>query len=141
MKKLLYLMAFVCTTCLILSCSSDDEGDKTGGSSDVIVGNWKYIGDIDEGGYEANDGEPCDDEFLKFNSNGTVKATYKYCGESTEVINFSWEKANEVNRYIITDEDDFSEDIKITFTDDKQEMTLYEYEDENGFYGIVYKRQ
>ena len=136
-------MAFVMMALFVVSCSSDSDGDGTGGgsSTDVIVGNWKYVGDIDEDGYEAAENEPCDDEFLKFSSNGTVKVTFKYCGEPTEVYTYGWEKATEANHYIIDNNEGSTEDVKITFSDDKKEMTLYEYEDESGFYGVVYKRQ
>ena len=61
--------------------------------------------------------------------------------EPTEVINLGWEKASEANHYIITDGEGITEDLKITFSEDKKQMTLYEYEDETGFYAIVYERQ
>ena len=39
MKKVIYLMAFVLTTLLSVSCGSDDGGGSTGDPSEPIVGN------------------------------------------------------------------------------------------------------
>lgn len=133
---------------LIVSCGSDDDGDDVGGggnnpSADAIVGNWRYIGDIDEDGFSEDVQEPCDYEFLKFNSNATVVATFNYCGEETEVYNYFWQKGSAANKYVFSDGAGQSEEVKVVFTHNNTRMTLYEFEDEGeeDFYGIVYQRQ
>ena len=130
---------------LLASCGSDDSGSDIDGienpSSDVIVGNWSYIGDIDEDGYEEDEHEPCDDEFLKFNADNTVRNTINYCGEEAEVYNLFWQKAPAADKYVFSDGSGSSEEAKVVFTQNNNRMTIYEYEDEAGFYGIVYQRQ
>lgn len=124
---------------LLVSCGSDDNGsdidDIQNPSADTIVENWSYVGDIDEDGCQTSEHEPCDDEFLKFNSNGTAKTTINYCGEESEIINSLWEKAPEADKYIFSDGSGNSVEAKVVFSQNNNRITLYEYEDQ--FYGIV----
>lgn len=145
MKETKFFLLLLMISVLFFSCGSDDGGDDVGGddnpTADAIIGNWRYIGDIDEDGYTEDEQEPCDYEFLKFNSNATVVSTVNYCGEQTEVYNYFWQKTSEANKYILSDGEGQTEEVKIVFSQNNTRMTLYEFEDEDGFYGIVYQRQ
>ncbi|MDR6967938.1 hypothetical protein J2X31_001952 [Flavobacterium arsenatis] len=136
--KLFFMLTIVCLT--IVSCGSDDSGSDTGGGGNVIVGNWKYIGDLDETGFELSENEPCDDEFMLFNSNGTFKFTYMYCGFDTEIYEGQWQKMGAANIYKLS-LDDMTEEYKVLFSENNTRMTVYEEEFEDGFYASVYQRQ
>lgn len=127
---------------LAVSCGSDDSGsdieDIGNPSADLIVGNWSYIGDIDEDGYEASEHEPCDDEFVKFNADGTGRTTVNYCNEESEIINFSWQKTS-ATTYTFGD-GSVSEESEVQFTQNNNRMTIGQ-DFEGQFYGIVYQRQ
>ena len=140
MKKCRLFFILLAMGLSVVSCGSDDSDSENVGnpSGDLIIGNWSYIGDIDEDGYEASEHEPCDDEFLKFNSDGTAVTTLNYCGEETEIINGSWQKAPEADKYIFID-GTATAAAKVVFSQNNSRMTIYGYEDQ--FYGIVYQRQ
>ena len=128
----------------LLACGSDDRGsdadDVANASSDVIVGNWIHIGDVDEDGYEGDEHGPCDDEFLKFGADAAFRTTINYCGEEAEAYTLFWQKVPARHKYVFSDGSGSSEEVKVVFTQNNDIMTIYEYEDESGFYGIVYRR-
>ncbi|MDD3004027.1 hypothetical protein [Flavobacterium sp.] len=124
MKKSIYLLAFVLLSAVHFSCSSDSDGGSSGGSSDAIVGNWKNTAILYGGITEPLENEPCDDLFIKFNSNGKGKYTQKNCEESSDIINFSWEKSSG-NYYYLTDETGEEGEIKITFSNNNKTMQMY----------------
>lgn len=140
MKKTKFVFMLITMVLLLISCGSDDSGADIGNpSADLIVGNWSYIGDIDEDGFEEDEHEPCDDEFLKFKSDGTVRNTINYCNEATEVVDLFWEKAPTADKYIFSNGNQSVEEAKVVFSQSNNRMTIYE--DESGLYAIVYQRQ
>lgn len=136
MKKTIYLMAFVLTTLLTLSCSSDSKGSSTG--SDSIVGNWKETGYIFEGTTFPTENEPCDDVFYKFNSNGTGKMTEKNCEDASDITEFTWTKSSN-SVYTVTDEFGTESSSNVVFSNGNKEMTVYS--EGSLEYGGVYQRQ
>lgn len=139
MKTLKLFMMIVTIGMVAVSCGSDDGGSGVDGN-DPIVGNWKFIGDLDENGFDPSMFEPCDDEFMLFNGNGSFKLTYNYCGEETEIYQGQWRKLGEANRYRFT-LDDLTDEYKIIFSENNTRLTLYEEEFEGGFYASVYEKQ
>jgi len=136
--KLFFMLMIVGLT--IVSCGSDDSGSDADGGANAIVGNWKYIGDLDEAGFDPSGNEPCDDEFMLFNSNGTFRFTYMYCGFDTEIYEGQWQKMNAANMYVLS-QDDLTEEYKVAFSENNTKMTVYEEEFEGGFYASVYQKQ
>ena len=138
MKKVIYLMAFVLTTLLSVSCGSDDGGGSTGDPSEPIVGNWKMTGYIFEGTTFPTENEPCDDEFYKFNSNGTGKYTEEYCDEPSEITEFTWEKSGG-SIYTVMDEFGVESSSEVAFSNSNKVMTVYA--EDSSDYGAVFQRQ
>ncbi|WP_026706365.1 hypothetical protein [Flavobacterium soli] len=139
MKTLKLFIMIVAIGMATVSCGSDDGGSGVD-QNNVIVGNWKYIGDLDENGFEASQYEPCDDEFMLFNGNGSFKLTYNYCGEETEIYQGQWRKLGEANMYRFS-LDGLTDEYKIIFSENNTRLTLYEEEFEGGFYASVYEKQ
>lgn len=108
---------------------------------DFIVGNWNYIGVIDEKGYKKDPHESCDNELLQFNSSGDLKNTINYCEDRIEVYHLFWKNTPQADKYILSDGSGDMEEVKIVFTESNSKMTIYEYEDRDGFYGIVYQKE
>jgi hypothetical protein len=133
MKKIIYLLSI---TALIIfnSCSNSDST-----SSDKIVGNWKLIGEVDDTVFYPTDNEPCDDDFIKFNGNGTTKETDKNCGSMTFYAYGKWKKSTTPDTYTLTDEANVSYDNVVIFSDNDTVITAYNPDDMS--YGLVYKKQ
>jgi hypothetical protein len=138
MRKSIYVMAFVLTTLLNVSCSSDDNGNPTGSSSDVIVGNWKNTELIYDGTVMPTENDPCEDLFYKFNSNGTGKLTEEDCEGPSEIIDFLWEKSDN-SFYTLTDEFGTGGELKITFSNGNNKMIIYSVGSSTD--GAVFQRQ
>lgn len=138
MKKTITLLFAFIMAFSLNSCGGSD--DSSGSSSgDKIVGTWKYIGDIDESEFDPNTDEPCDDDFAKFNSNGTALATNKTCGDVTETSPATWEN-NGGGVYSFTEtETSESSTVSVEFSDDFKEMTFFPVG--QTAYGIVYRKQ
>lgn len=129
------------TALIMSSCSSDDNGSDVGGNtSDVIIGNWKYIGELSETGFDPSENDPCENEFILLNPNGTFRFTFDYCDFDTEIYNGQWQKLTAANMYRFSLEN-ITEDYKVTFSENNTKMTMYEEEFEGGFYASVYQRQ
>lgn len=134
MKKLALLFSMI--VLVFMSCSSDDDN---GGSSDQIIGTWKFSKTLINGVEEES--EPCDtEEALVFASNGNY--TESYYEEEGGVCEFdgsengTWEKSGDV--YNITIEGD-TDTLEITF-----EGNIFYTETEissTETYRTVYERQ
>lgn len=140
MKKTIYLLFALVMAISLNSCGGSDDSPSGSSSSDKIVGNWKYIGDIDEDVFDANTDESCDDDFIKFNSNGTALSTDKSCEDITETSSVTWENTGSNGVYIFVEtETGETSSASVVFSEDFKEMSLYPEGDFT--YGVVFRKQ
>lgn len=123
MKKLVSIL-FVSFALITLSACSGDDGDGEGGNgggnnSEPAVGTWKMYGDLVDGEVQVEDIEECDQTIYKFQANGKLSLTEKYCGEGSETFNINWRKS-EGNYYEILAQGQVIEAYYITFSEDKK---------------------
>ncbi|WP_284653580.1 hypothetical protein [Flavobacterium terrisoli] len=144
MKKAITILCAIVLAFSFNSCSSDDSSGGAS-SSDNIVGSWKYVGDMYVGVFEPYEAEPCDDEILKFSGNNTGKYIIKYCGESSEVTSFAWERTSDPIYNYTTTDNETGETIPgiVIFSEDYQSFTTYDTQEDmlNQDNGTVFEKQ
>jgi hypothetical protein len=145
MKKVLSILFVSALMVSLTACSGDDDSssNNNGGNNndtDQIVGTWKLYGDMVEGEIIPGNIEACDDEIYKFQSNGDLKITEKFCGESSDVYNINWEKSGDL--YKMVAEGQVIEAFYVVFSEDGNYAIHYESVDEMNtqFYGEVFKK-
>jgi hypothetical protein len=145
MKKLITLTCAFVLALSLNSCGGSDDSPSGPSSSDKIVGTWKFAGDMYMGNFEPYVGESCDDELFKFVGNNTAQFIEKYCGDATDVTNFTWAKTTDPTyNYSYTDpETGDVASVVIVFSTDYSKFTTYETEDDmlNEDAGEVYQKQ
>lgn len=123
-------------------CSGSDDEDNGGnggggGGNDAIVGSWKLYGDLVDGELVPEDIEECDQTIYKFQNNGKLTVTDKYCDEPSDVYNINWEK--EGNLYKFVAEGQAFEAYYITFSEDGKYAYVSDTPDDMQ-YAEVWKR-
>lgn len=147
MKKLISLLCVFVLVVLFNSCSSSDD---SGGSSDSdkAVGSWKINGYMDTGvfySFEEDGGTSCSEDYYKFFGNNSGKFIQEFCGESSDVLPFTWEKTSDpVYNYNLTYGDGaVSVPYILVFSEDFTKFTVYETESDmmQETHGEVFQKQ
>ena len=148
-KNLHKLLLLFVVTALFTGCSGSDDSSETNNnnnnnnnnnpSNDILVGEWKYIGEYSDGEYDYDtELDDCDRALFSVKSNGTGSFRDRYCGEPDDVTSFTWEKTGTTIYEIISD--GITEEYDITFFNDDDRIILASAEfPEYG--GDIYERQ
>lgn len=124
------------------SCGGDDDNGNNGGGggsgSEAVVGTWKMYGDLVDGETIPEDIEECDQTIYKFQSNGKLTLTEKYCGEGSDVYPANWRKT-EGNYYEFLAQGQVFEAYYITFSEDGKFAYVTETPEDTG-YAEIWKK-